>query len=122
MTNFFLVLSLSVLCGMGVGSGGFYLLYLTDTLGIPQYEAQGANLLFFLFASLASSLFNLRAGRLKTPALPPLLLSGVAGVILGNLLTGVLPPAYARGGFGLLLLLGGLCALFGLRAKKARKF
>ncbi len=120
MSGFLLLLVLSVLTGMGVGSGGFYLLYLTDTLGLSQYEAQGANLLFFLLASLASTLVSLRAGRLHGRRLLPMLLWGFLGVGLGALLTLFVAPAYARRAFGAFLLFGGVRALLDKGHRKAR--
>ncbi len=120
MSGLLLLLFLSTLTGMGVGSGGFYLLYLTDTLGVPQYEAQGMNLLFFLLSSLASTLFSLRAGRLSRKGLLPMLLWGFLGVGLGALLTLFVAPTYARRAFGALLLFGGVRALWDKRRRKAR--
>ncbi len=122
MSGFFLLLVLSVLTGMGVGNGGFYLLYLIDTLGLPQYEAQGVNLLFFLLASLASTLVSLRAGRFRGERLFPMLLSGFLGVGLGALLTLFVTPVYARRAFGVLLLFGGVIALFDKGRRKAEKY
>lgn len=122
MSGFLLLLFLSVLTGMGVGSGGFYLLYLVDTLGVPQYEAQGANLLFFLLASLASTLVSFRKGRLRGDRLLPMLLSGFLGVGLGGLLTLFVAPAYARRAFGGLLLFGGVRALWDNGRRKAENY
>ena len=97
----------ALLAGLGVGSGGFLLLYLTDVLGLAQYTAQGINLVFFAAATLASSLMSYRAGRLSVARLFPLLLFGALGSVGGALLTLLFPPAVARRGFGLLLLVGG---------------
>ncbi len=102
----------AVLAGLGVGSGGFLLLYLTDVLERPQYTAQGVNLVFFAAATLASSLMSYRAGRLSVARLLPLLAFGALGSVAGALLTLVLPPSAARRGFGLLLLIGGGYTLF----------
>ena len=44
----------AALAGMGIGSGGLLVLYLTLIRGTPQLSAQGFNLLFFLFSSGAS--------------------------------------------------------------------
>ncbi len=116
----------AVLCGLGVGSGGLFLLYLLRALSMPQYAAQGTNLLFFCFATLASTLTSLRAGRLPLGRLLPLLLFGSLGVLGGALLTLVLPAQTARAGFGAFMLLGGLYTLFGrvlapLLARKRKK-
>ena len=38
----------AVLASMGMGGGSILILYLTLIAGVPQREAQGVNLLFFL--------------------------------------------------------------------------
>lgn len=121
MSGFLVVLVAAALSGMGIGSGGFYLLYLTDVLGVPQYTAQGANLVFFSIATLASSLVSLRGGRLSVPRLLPLLLFGALGTVLGTLLTRLLPPESARLGLGLLLVTTGLATLRALLWEVSRK-
>ena len=125
MSRFFVVLGAALLSGMGVGSGGFYLLYLTDVLGVSQYTAQGANLVFFSLATLASSLFSLRRGRLLPSRLLPLLLYGAIGTAIGTALTNFLPPEGARMGLGLLLVAAGLATLrrlfLRLSHKRAKK-
>lgn len=116
----------AVLCGLGVGSGGLYLLYLTEALGMAQYAAQGMNLVFFSAATLASSLLNLRRGWLPAPRLLLLLLFGTLGTVVGALLTLIVPPRLARVAFGLLMVAAGgytLLSRFFLRggAKKQKK-
>ena len=124
--RFFVVLGAALLSGMGVGSGGFYLLYLTEVLGIPQYTAQGANLFFFTVATLSSSLLSLRGGRVPLVRALPLLLCGTVGTLIGAALTHLLPPEGATRGLGLLLAISGLATLrsvflrlFRKRAKKS---
>ncbi len=122
MSEFWVVLGAAILSGLGVGSGGFYLLYLTDWRGLGQYAAQGANLVFFVFATLASSLLNLRRGRLPLDTFLPVLLFGLFGAALGSLLTFLLPASLARRGFGLLMIAGGAYTLYTrARAFKKRK-
>ena len=113
----------AVLSGIGVGSGGICLLYLTDVCGMPQYTAQGANLVFFTLSTLASSLLSLLRGRLDGARLFPLLVGGALGCALGTLLTGAAPARLARRLLGLLLLLCGGLTLrraFGARSPKRK--
>ncbi len=120
-----MVFGAAVLSGMGVGSGGLYLLYLTDVLGVGQYAAQGQNLTFFVLATLASSLLHLRRGHFTLAELFPFLACGLIGTVLGTLLTSVTPPSIARHAFGAFMILGGFIALFralfGKGAEKAKK-
>lgn len=111
----------AVLSGLGLGSGGLYLLYLVEYQGMPQYAAQGVNLVFFVTATLASSLFSLGRGRLKSRYLLPLLAFGMLGTLLGALLTARIPPEVPRLIVGGMMLLGGSLRLLGvLRAKKEK--
>lgn len=110
----------AVLSGMGVGSGGLYLLYLTDVLGVPQYAAQGANLVFFALATLASSLLHLGRGHITLGGILPLLLSGLVGTVGGSLLTFLVPASLARHAFGLFMIVGGAYTLL-LRRRRRRK-
>ncbi len=111
----------AVLAGMGVGSGGFYLLYLTDILGVPQYAAQGANLVFFALATLASSLLHLGRGHITLGGILPLLLAGLLGTVGGSLLTFLLPAALARHAFGAVMIAGGGYTLWRLLRKRKKK-
>lgn len=112
----------AVLAGLGVGSGGFLLLYLTDVAGLPQYTAQGVNLVFFTVATLASTLASYRAGRLSVGRLLPLLILGGIGSIAGALLTLAVPPELARRAFGGVMVAGGLYTLLSriLRMRRAK--
>ena len=121
MMGFFVVLLAALLAGMGVGSGGFYLLYLTDAVGLSQYAAQGVNLVFFSVATLSSSLISLRGGRLRAARLLPLLTFGALGTLGGVLLTYLLPSGSARMGLGLLLVASGLATLRTLLRELSRK-
>ena len=59
MIDFAAAFIVAVLSGMGVGSGGLFVIWLTMTTDFPQLTSQGLNLLFFLFASGASMLVHL---------------------------------------------------------------
>lgn len=111
MTRTLSALAAALLSGLGVGSGGLYLLYLSRVMGVAQYTAQAENLVFFALSTLASSVMNFRAGRLPGGRLLPLLLSGVPGAALGALLTSYVPPGAARSGFGAIMAVAGLYTL-----------
>lgn len=103
---------LAALSGMGVGSAGLPVLYLTLVLHMAQTEAQGHNLLFFLAAAGASFSVHL----VRTPPLWQLslilLAAGLPGALLGARLFAVLPAVFLRRAFGVFLVLAGLCGLF----------
>ena len=102
---------IAVLSGMGIGSGGFLVIYLTLAEGLPQLAAQGINLLFFLFSSAASLCLHLRKRRLFGSAILAISAMGVLGSPLGSLAAAVLPSDILRKLFGGMLILSGMLAL-----------
>ena len=105
------VLIIAALSGMGIGSGGLLVLYLSLMHDVPQLQAQGLNLLFFIFASAAS--LGVHLLRRRIPALPVVLLTaaGIVGSFLGTRLTVVLPEAWVARLFGLFLIGAGAMTL-----------
>lgn len=111
-------LLIAALSGMGVGSGGLLVMYLTLVHGTPQLQAQYLNLLFFIFASAASLCIHLTRRHIRP--LPTLLLclSGLLGSLLGARLALGLPEAWVSRLFGLFLVSsGGLTLLRGRKSK-----
>ena len=102
----------AVLSGMGVGSGGLFVIWLTMTTDLPQLTSQGLNLLFFLFASGASMLVHLTKRKILWGVVAFLAVGGVFGSILGGFVAGVLPTAAIRIIFGAVLFLSGIYSLF----------
>ena len=109
------------LAGMGVGSGGLFILYLTMLVGLPQIEAQGLNLHFFIFATAAALLLHA-----KTHPLPFLRLAYVCGVGSIGCAAGAYLAQQMHGGmlrivFACLLIVTGAVTLFtGDRRKKEK--
>ena len=84
----------ALLAGMGVGSGGLYVVYLTLFTEKNQLAAQGLNLYFFIFATGAALLvvayglfFRSRGKRLQQAALL-LVLGGGIGNLIDRVLNG----------------------------------
>ena len=104
--------AVALLSGMGVGSAGLLVLFLTLVQEIPQLEAQGVNLLFFLFSSGAALLVHL----FRTPPLWGLLLllipAGLLGAWGGTALALYLPQALLRKLFGAFLVVSGTLGIF----------
>ena len=103
----------AVLSGLGVGSAGLLVVFMTTAMQMPQLTAQGLNLIFFLCSSGVSLLLCLR----KAPPLwryqGLLLLLGVPGALLGAELAHFLPEGVLRCAFGIFLMGCGILGLFG---------
>ena len=98
---------IAMLSGLGVGSGGLLVIYLTLFEGVPQLRAQGINLVFFIFSAGASMLAHLLHRRILFPLCILLILCGVPGTLVGSLLASALPGALLRRIFGAFLILAG---------------
>ena len=120
--NFVLILPflIATLTGMGMGSGGLFVVFLTLLWNVPQVQAQGINLFFFLFASGASLLLHIQKRRLSFALLLLIAVAGVLGAIPGSFAATLLPEVWTRRIFGGMLLVSGGIS-FIKNSKKAEK-
>lgn len=102
---------IALLSGLGVGSGGLLVIYLTLITQTPQLQAQGINLVFFLFSAGASMLFHLSRRRLIAPLCILLITAGLPGALIGSRLAALLPAALLRRLFGAFLVAAGTLTL-----------
>ncbi|MBR4033509.1 MAG: sulfite exporter TauE/SafE family protein [Clostridia bacterium] len=108
MIDFLVSAGVALLSGLGVGSGGLLVVFLTEYRGVGQLFAQGVNLIFFIFSSGAATAVNLRARKICYGAVLLMSIGGAIGAITGALIASVLNPDLLRIGFGLMLLIGGI--------------
>lgn len=101
-----------VLSAFGVGGGSLLLIYMTGFAGLPQDQAQGINLLYFLPTAGAALPNHLRRGYVEVSALLPAILAGLAGTALAAWAATALDTGLLRRCFGVFLLLIGLRELF----------
>lgn len=96
------------ICGaLGLGGGSVLMLWLTLVLGLPQKQAQGINLLFFLPTSAVALISHVRHGMVDRHAALRLIASGLAGAALGCIAARFLPEELLRRAFGIFLLVLG---------------
>ena len=108
---------IAILSGLGVGSGGLFVIWLTMVEGVDTVSARSMNLLFFVFSASAALLFHLIRKRIRIPTVAMLAVSGVAGTIAGSLIGGIISQSILRKIFGAMLLSSGIYAFWG----KSRK-
>ena len=101
-----------VLSGFGVGGGTLLLRYLTALSGLPQHQAQGINLLYFLPAAAASRPAHFKNGYVEKAVLLPAILAGLAAAGLGAWLATGMDTELLRRCFGSFLTVIGLRELF----------
>lgn len=105
-------LVLGFLAGLGVGGGSLLILWLTLIIGIDPGIARAINLLFFLTAAGAVSVFRWKKGSLDVKSLLPAIIAGCITAALFSWLRGYLHNEAADKLFGVLLLFTGLRELF----------
>lgn len=112
LTDILAGIIIAVLAGLGVGGGGLLVLYLVFFRGTPQLEAQGLNLIFFIFASGASLLYHIKKRKINTKLTLLLAAAGAFGAICGAYLANAISPVTIRKCFGYMLIISGIIALF----------
>ncbi len=105
-------LLLGYLAGLGVGGGSLLILWLTLVLGLPQSTARSINLMFFLAAAGAVSLFRWRKGTLKLKPILPAIAAGCVTAAVFAWFSTKIDVEHFRKLFGILLLYTGLRELF----------
>lgn len=112
--------AVSVLCGLGVGGGGLFVIYLTLCRSVGQLDAQGINLAFFICSASASLLLHFRKRRLPIKRIAILGGAGAIGSLGGVFLAHALSPAAVRAAFGVMLIVSGLLVLFGTKKRNKK--
>ncbi len=102
---------IAVLSGLGVGSGGLLVIYLTLVEKVPQLTAQGTNLIFFILASLSSLIFNLSKRRIPFGAVAIMAVLGICGSLVGTRLATLFSPEILKKIFGFMLVGSGIYSL-----------
>ena len=112
MLDFFIGYLTAALAGLGIGGGGLLVIYLALVEKLPQLEAQGINLLFFIFSSSAALAVHFFKRKIPLKLTALLASTGVLGACLGNVITGNISEDLLRIMFGILLVISGIIALF----------
>ena len=116
--DFVVSFAVAALAGLGVGSGGLLLIYLTLVRDTEQFIAQGINLAFFIFAALASFIVNARKKRIDPHTLIFITVFGFVGVAVGSVILPTVSPILARKILGAILVLMSLFTFFSPRIKE----
>lgn len=104
-------LIIALLSGMGVGSGGLLVIYLTLIENVPQLTAQGINLLFFVFASSSSLLLHITKRKIYLGAVLIMGTCGILGSLIGSFIAANLSADTLGKIFGAMLVISGVLSL-----------
>lgn len=108
----FVTFAVALLAGMGVGSGGLYVVYLTLLAGKDQLTAQGMNLYFFIFAAAAALLVHNRTATIRWDRLALLCAVGTIGCVFGATLAQRMELSLLRQIFALVMMASGAITFF----------
>lgn len=103
---------IAILSGLGVGSGGLLVIWLTMIEGMSSREARGINLLFFVFSAGAALLFHLKRRQLNLKLVSYLALCAAIGTAIGSIVGSSIDSYILRKIFGAMLVLSGGYTLF----------
>ena len=103
---------IAILSGMGGGSAGLLVVYLTVVLDVSQLTAQGINLLFFLFAASAALCVHILRRHIPFSRVILAALAGMLGALPGVWTAEILPQNLVRILFGMLLIFAGIRSFF----------
>ena len=120
MFDFVIGVLIAALAGMGVGGGGLLVLYLVFIKDMAQLEAQGINLVFFVFAASSSLLYHIRKREIRWKLAIIVIGVGVAGAYFGAKTAAAFDPQVLRRLFGWLMTLSGVIVLFGGKIKRIK--
>lgn len=121
MKIFIVSLTIAILSGMGVGGGGLLVIYLTLFENAPQIIAQGANLLFFLVAGVASTLYSAKKKKVVWKKTIPLSIIGAIFALISSIFAAKINPDILRKIFGIMLVLSGSASLISFFVKNKQK-
>jgi len=109
---------IALLTGMGIGSGGLFVVYLTVAEGVKQLTAQGLNLYFFIFSTATALIIHSRTRNLPFKRLGIICAVGSIGCAGGAYLAQNADASILRTLFAVLLILTGVISFVAQKKKK----
>lgn len=114
--SFFIPLAAGALTGVlsafGVGGGTLLMIYMTLAAGLPQTEAQGINLLYFIPTSLAALYWHIKNGLIVKNVTIPAVIAGTLTAVAASFAATSIDTELLHKVFGGFLILTGLWELF----------
>lgn len=101
-----------IFASLGVGGGMILIIYLTIFLNIPQLEAQGINLIFFIPIAILSVIIHTKNKLIEWKKVIPSIIAGLIFAIAGVFLADYIGSPILRKIFAAFILLVGIKELF----------
>ena len=104
---------IAILSGLGVGSGGLLVIWLTMVQGMDAIGARGLNLLFFVFSASAALVFHILRKRLRYRLVIFMSLCAAVGTLAGSFIGAYISASALRKFFGYMLIVSGVYTVVG---------
>jgi uncharacterized membrane protein YfcA len=101
-----------LLSSMGFGGGSVLIIYLVNFLNIPQKQAQGINLIFFIPCAIISIISYKKQNLIDFGKVLPVTAFSLIGIIIGFITLDFIPTKLLSRFFAGALLIFGLSELF----------
>ena len=111
---------IAVLSGLGVGSGGLLVIWLTMVEGMDAISARGLNLLFFIFSASAALIFHVLRKRLRYRLVIFMAAFACIGTVAGSYVGSYISASALRVVFGYMLIASGIYTVIGKMGGKRR--
>ena len=103
---------------MGFGGGGVLIIYLVIFANIPQLQAQGINLIFFVPCAILATIIYTIKKQIDYKQILPVIIGGIIGAILSSFLLQSINTNYLSKAFAIFLIAMGVSSI--LRLKKSK--
>lgn len=103
---------------MGFGGGGVLIIYLVVFANIPQLQAQGINLIFFVPCAILATIIYTVKKQIDYKQILPVIIGGVIGAIISSFLLQSINTNYLSKAFAIFLIAMGVSSI--LRLKKSK--
>lgn len=105
-------LATGILASLGLGGGMVLIIYLTVFQNMPQLQAQGINLVFFVPIAIISIIMHSRNHLIEWKKTVPVLITGTIFVIIFSLIANSIDNTLLRKLFGVFIIFAGIKELF----------
>lgn len=114
-------LIIAILSGLGIGSGGLFVIFLTAVYGVSVTQARGMNLLFFVFSASAALILHSLRRRIDLSLALKLAIFSLIGTLIGTRIAAHIDPSLLRQLFGTFLIICGGYTLLSAKIGKRKR-
>ncbi len=109
---------IAAMSGLGVGSGGLLVIFLTSYFKLAPTDARVTNLLFFIISSSGALLIHALKRRIKFKLVLCAAALGILGTLIGTSIGKILGDTLLKFLFGIMLVISGGGTIFGKKIKE----